>query len=125
MTPRRPDRAPGVVGEQAEHYAERYLSKRGCALVCRNYRCRAGELDLVMRDGATLVFVEVRYRRSAGFGGPAESVDANKRRRLRTAAEHFLQRYRGAAFESCRFDVVALIGDITQPQVEWIADAFE
>lgn len=122
---RRPTRAPGAVGEQAERHAERYLRDRGYDLLARNYSCRAGELDLIMRKGDTLVFVEVRYRRGAGFGGPAESIDANKRKRLRTTAEHFLQRYRGEAYESCRFDVMALMGDITRPEVEWIADAFE
>ena len=79
-------------GEAAEEAALRWLEQQGLGLVTRNYRCKAGEIDLVMQDGESLVFVEVRYRRHAGFGSAAESVGTAKQRRLRLAAEHYLQR---------------------------------
>ena len=88
-------------------------------MVTRNYRCRRGEIDLVMRDGDTLAFVEVRYRKSDKFGSPAESVTLTKQRRIIQAARHYLQRHPSAL--DCRFDVLALTGD---EQVEWLKNAF-
>jgi putative endonuclease len=107
-------------GAAAEALAERYLAARGLAIVERNFRCRGGEIDLVARDGATLVFVEVRLRRSASHGGAAASVDAAKQRRLLHAARVYL----GAHGETpARCDVVVL--DALDPaRIEWIRDAF-
>jgi putative endonuclease len=106
-------------GRQAEQRAEALLRGRGLKLLTRNYRCRGGEIDLVMRDAESLVFVEVRYRRHAQFGGALSSVDANKRRRLVVAAQHYLvsSGWQGP----CRFDVV---GFDHGRQGEWIRDAF-
>lgn len=105
-------------GRAAEARAEAYLQTAGLRPVTRNYRCRAGELDLVMRERDTLVFVEVRARRHARYGAAAETVDARKRRRLLLAAQHYLQAHdhRGPA----RFDVLAITGG----EIEWIRDAF-
>lgn len=108
-----------AVGSEKEQVGCRYLEDRGLRLVERNYRCRHGELDLVMRDGATLVFVEVRFRRSTRFGGAAESVDGYKQQRLTAAAGHYLQRHPSPL--ACRFDVLAIgAGD----HIDWIKDAF-
>ena len=92
-------------------------------LVARNFRCRAGELDLILRDGEQLVFVEVRSRRSSQFGTPAESVTHSKQQRLLRAAAFYLQRQRLDL--PCRFDVVAILQPGDAPQVEWIQDAFQ
>lgn len=99
------------------------LRDAGLAQVERNYRCRLGEIDLVMSEGATLVFVEVRFRRSSIFGGPAASVDAAKRRRILGAARHYLQRHPEAARRPCRFDVIAICPQ-GNPPLDWIRDAF-
>ena len=109
-------------GGAAEDAAARFLERRGLDVVARNYRTRMGEIDLVARDGATLVFVEVRKRaRSAQrFGGAAASVDARKRMRIEAAARHFLARL--AQEPPCRFDVVTLDGDTS---IEWHRAAFE
>ncbi|MFM1890949.1 MAG: endonuclease [Pseudomonadota bacterium] len=107
------------LGEAAERRAAEHLARAGLDLVARNYRCRGGEIDLVMRDGAALVFVEVRYRSRPGFGTAAESVDARKRRRLILAAEHYLQANRVRS--PCRFDVVGIDAG---GQIEWLRDAF-
>lgn len=109
-------------GRDAEDAALRHLSRHGLRLVTRNYRCRRGEIDLIMRDGASLVFVEVRYRRSDRFGGALESVDARKRTRLIQTALHYLQS--SAEDSPSRFDVVALTGAIDRPALQWIKDAF-
>lgn len=108
-----------AIGAAAEDAALVYLSRQGLALVERNFRCRGGEIDLVMREGETLVFVEVRRRASARFGGAAASIDAGKRARLAIAAQTYLQRYRMPP--ACRFDVVAIDGDA----VSWIRNAIE
>ncbi len=87
-----------------------YLLQHGLELVDANYSCRFGEIDLVMRDGNSLVFVEVRFRKSSGFGGGAASVDSAKQRRLSRTARHYLQHHR---FDGdCRFDVVDVSGHI-------------
>lgn len=108
-------------GEAAERRARRHLEDNGLRCVETNYRCRWGEIDLVMRERDTLVFVEVRYRNSDRFGGATASVDSTKRRRLCRAASDYLARLRGPA-PAARFDVVALgPGD----RIEWINGAFD
>jgi putative endonuclease len=107
-------------GPMAEAAAEEFLSGRGLRLLERNYRCRFGELDLVMRDGETLVFVEVRYRGSNSFGGAVASMTAAKREKLLRAARHYMATRR--EIPACRFDAVLLSGD-TQ-ELEWIKNAF-
>jgi putative endonuclease len=111
-----------VAGGDAEEVAARFLARRGLQVIARNYRTRLGEIDLVARDGATLVFVEVRMRAgsSARFGGAAASVDSRKRRRIEAAARQFLARL--AHEPPCRFDVVTLDGDAA---LEWHRAAFE
>lgn len=114
-------RARGAAVEQA---ALQYLLDAGLREVARNVHARSGELDLVMQDGDGLVFVEVRYRSSAQFGGGAESVDWSKQRRLVRAAELFLLRHRRWAEAPCRFDIVDATGDPAAPTLTWIRDAF-
>lgn len=126
MSPARPASVAGTRsrGAAVEAAAARYLAAAGLRPLAANAVARVGELDLVMLDGAGLVFVEVRYRRSDRHGGGAASVDARKRRRLVLAARHFLAahpQYRDAA---CRFDVVEASGDPDAPAFNWIRDAF-
>ena len=108
-----------VVGSCAENDAARFLERNGLAIVARNYRTRCGEIDLVARDGETLVFVEVRLRTDARFGGAVESIGAAKRRRIVAAALHYLMGLRPQP--RCRFDVVTL--DHGEP--EWLRAAFD
>ena len=112
-------------GAWAEDAALAHLTGHGLAPVTRNYRCRHGEIDLVLRAGDELVFAEVRYRRRDDFGGGAESVDARKQRRLLASAEHFLQRHRRYAHLACRFDVVGVSGEPGAPRFDWVRDAFQ
>ena len=111
-----------VNGAQAEDLALRYLEAQGLELVDRNVRGRGGELDLVMRDGETLVIVEVRKRSHPGFGSAAESVDARKRAKVILAARELLARRPALACLPARFDVVAIDGG---NHVEWIRAAFD
>ncbi|HEX5514937.1 MAG TPA: YraN family protein [Gammaproteobacteria bacterium] len=106
-------------GEAAERFAERYLRARGLTLRERNYRSPHGEIDLIMRDGEILVFVEVRQRSNPRFGSGADTIDGRKQRRLQLTAEHYLQRQRSVP--ACRFDVVSLNGE---GDIHWIPGAF-
>ncbi len=108
-----------AIGGQAEDEAARFLARQGLEVIARNFRTRLGEIDLVARDGATVVFVEVRLRSSARFGGAIESIDARKRRRIEAAARQFLARVRPEP--PCRFDVVALEDGAPR----WLRAAFE
>ncbi|MBA8882521.1 YraN family protein [Dokdonella fugitiva] len=115
-------------GARYEDFACAELQRAGLVPIARNYSCRYGELDLVMRDAATLVFVEVRYRRSGGtsrYGDGAESVGAAKRARLQRAAAMFLAQHPAYADAACRFDVVAIAGDGADARVHWLRNAFE
>jgi putative endonuclease len=114
------DRQRKEAGSAGECAALEYLQKAGLKLVDRNFRCRRGEIDLIMMDGATLVLIEVRYRSSARFGGAAASVSWRKQRRLVNAAQHLLLRRADLRRHPARFDVVAIApGDI-----QWIKGAF-
>jgi len=106
-------------GARAEALAASYLASQGLALVARNVRSRFGEIDLVCRDGATLVFVEVRLRRSARFGGAAESITAAKRARLVAACESYLATLRTTP--PCRIDAV-LVDALDPARVQWLRD---
>ncbi len=109
-------------GAQAEAAAETFLLSHGLQLIGRNYFCRFGEIDLVMRDHSHLVFVEVRYRRSSRFGGALVSVEKHKQNRLIRTARHYL------AYQSCdsnipsRFDVVAV--SAAHFGIQWVKNAF-
>lgn len=113
-----------AVGAHAEGVARRFLCERGLELVCENYRCRLGELDLVMRDGTTLVIVEVRLRSRTRYGGAAASIDHFKRRRIVRAAEHLLMTHRNLNRLPVRFDVVTLDAGARE-NIDWIRAAFD
>jgi putative endonuclease len=114
-TPRR------VTGDHFEDAARLFLQARGMRLVRANFLCRLGEIDLVMRDGEVLVFVEVRYRKSRAFGGALGSITAAKRQRIIRAAQVWLRANPWDANRPCRFDVIAFEGE----HPEWIKNAFE
>ena len=107
-------------GAQHERTAEQFLQRQGLKLLQRNYLCKLGEIDLIMRDGDQLVFVEVRYRKDASFGLAQETVTPAKQRKLLRAAQYYLQ-LNFAADPPSRFDVVAVHQH--QP-LEWIQNAF-
>lgn len=109
------------LGTNAEQVAATYLKQQGLTLITRNYHCRFGEIDLIMRDGKTLVFVEVRMRSNASFGGAGTSITSSKQQKLTRTAEHYLQQHGSAA---CRFDVVLMTKPSTE-NIEWMRNAFE
>ncbi len=110
-------------GKQYEDLACKHLRKHGLKLLTRNYHCRRGEIDLIMRDKESLVFVEVRYRRQARYGSASESVDWYKQQRLIATAEHYLL-HESKTQPAARFDVVAISGTEGNIELEWINNAF-
>jgi putative endonuclease len=113
------------IGQAAENAACRFLQTHGLRLVARNYACKLGEIDLIMLDQQTLVFIEVRYRHNLHYGSSAESVTFAKQRKLVKTAQYYLQRHTATKHTACRFDVVALTQLALKPGIEWIKDAFQ
>ncbi|MBV6286048.1 YraN family protein [Pseudomonas aegrilactucae] len=121
-----PDGSRQAAGNAAEQQALHYLQAQGLQLLAQNWRCKRGELDLVMLDGDTVVFVEVRYRLHAGFGGALASVDNRKQQKLVLAAQYFLQKETRWANQPCRFDVIALQGrGHSGTPLDWLKNAFD
>ena len=115
--------APGTVGATAERAALAFLVSQGLQLVSRNFRCRGGEVDLIMLHHGCLIFVEVRYRQSTQFLMPALTVDLHKQRKILHTAAMFLARHNRFAQHTVRFDVVAITG-ARQRRTQWLQDAF-
>jgi putative endonuclease len=116
-------------GARYEDIALAHLERAGLALIARNFSCRHGELDLVMDERGTVVFVEVRYRRGSAartnFGDGIDSVSAAKRAKLVRAAAVFLATQPRLAQRTCRFDVLAITGDAATPSLDWCKNAFD
>ena len=113
-----------VLGKEGERIAERFLKKKGYKLVERNYRCAAGEIDLILLDRRVIVFVEVKTRTGHGFGTPLEAVEFRKQRKMIHAAQYFLSA-KGLHQREARFDVVGISWRQSEPLVEHIENAFE
>ena len=114
-----------AAGLKWERHAQGYLQSQGLKTLQCNYQCRMGEIDLIMMDGETLVFVEVRYRRRFDFGTGAETVTLTKQRRIIRTAEYYLQKSATRDSVICRFDVVSITGEGTSAQTDWIKGAFQ
>ena len=112
------------LGKTGEDLACRELEKRGYAIVARRYRVRSGEIDIVARDGVTLVFIEVKARNSHEFGSAAEAVTPPKQLRLTRLATEYLMRHH-LYDHPCRFDVVSIHYDAGAPEIEVISNAFD
>ncbi len=108
-------------GSEAEKIALLYLQQQRLVLVTQNYRCRFGEIDLIMRDGETLVFIEVRMRTNEKYGGAAESITPRKQAKILCAARYYLAELKMEL--PCRFDALLLSG-INGKEIEWLRDAF-
>lgn len=113
-----------LLGKEGERLAERFLEKKGYKLLERNYRCSAGELDLVVLDRRVIVFVEVKTRTGQGFGTPFEAVEFRKQRKIIQSAQFFLAE-KGLQQRDARFDVIGVSWVGREPVVEHIENAFE
>lgn len=112
-----------TLGDSAEDLALHYLQQQGLRLLQRNFRSRYGEIDLIMRDSNTLVFIEVRLRKNNAFGGAAASITTAKQQKIILTAHYYLQQHGNQA---CRFDAILIQPNPNKtPDIEWIRQAFE
>lgn len=115
-----------ILGKTVERHALQYLSEAGLDVLAQNWSCRFGEIDLIMLERDTVVFVEVRYRKNNYFGGALDSIDQHKRNKLIKTAEYFLNNYPQWLEHPCRFDVITAHPSSAQTfTLDWIQDAFE
>ncbi len=112
------------VGLQAEKLAARFLKQRGLRVVTTRFRCKQGEIDLIMWDKETLVFIEVRFRAQISYATPAETVNAVKQQKILKTARYYLWVNALHAQAACRFDVLAITGPLAKPHIQWIQAAF-
>lgn len=119
-------------GAHAEKLAENLLKQNGLRLLQRNYRCKCGEIDLIMQDSDTITFVEVRLRSNRSFATGAETVTLSKQRKIINAAKHYLQRNAKLMENPARFDVVSISCSNNQgitsgeyADFDWVKNAFE
>jgi len=110
-----------IKGAHAEQQALVFLKQQGLQWICSNFRCKYGELDLVMQDGSALVIVEVRFRKSEQFGGAMASITRQKQARIVAASQHYVI-INHLSHLAIRFDVVAIAGD---SRINWIKNAFQ
>lgn len=108
------------VGAAYEEKAAEYLKEKGYQIINKNFRCRMGEIDIIAKQNTILVFVEVKYRKTASFGYPEEAVSFYKQRTIRKVAEYFLAKEHLSSDTECRFDVIAILGE----KISHIENAF-
>lgn len=113
-----------IKGKKAEVIALNYLKKAGLKIIQKNFLCKFGEIDLIMKDHQTIVFIEVRYRQSTHFGTGAETVRKQKQNRIIHAANIFVKTKKWTQNKSYRFDIVELSGELNNPHIRWIKSAF-
>lgn len=112
-------------GNNAEKIAARYFKKNGFTIVCKNYYCRFGEIDLITKKDDILIFVEVKYRINNDFGRPEEFVTHKKQQKIIITAQDFLQKHQQYAdYFTFRFDILAISGRINDYKIDWIQSAF-
>ena len=111
-------------GRLSEDFALQWLKAKGLSFICSNFRCRFGELDLIMRDKNCLAITEVRYRSNPGYGGALMSVTPAKQLRIARTTKYFLQKHNQYAQLGLRFDVLGLSGSTTSPVADWCRGAF-
>ncbi len=112
------------IGNQAEAIARKWLRNNKITIKEKNFYSRYGELDIIALEGRTLCFIEVRYRRLALFGSAAETVATSKRNKLTKTADYYLMKNPCYTKHPCRFDIIAINGDLSNPKIDWYKNAF-
>ena len=112
-------------GQWAEQLALDYLVQKKLELLSCNYRCAVGEIDIIMLDHETIVFIEVRYRANNNYIHVLETISEKKCIRIIKTSRHFLQNTRQLSRKPCRFDIITITGENNNPEIVWIKDAFQ
>ena len=113
------------IGAEVEQQALGYLQQQGASLIQQNFRCRIGEIDLIMQAQGALLFIEVRFRKNVQFGSAVESINWQKRQKIIRSAQFFLRKFPNFQYAPCRFDVLAARLDAQELCFEWIQNAFQ
>lgn len=113
------------LGKEAETLAVNYLIKQGLTAISQNYHCRFGEIDLIMRDASSLIFIEVKYRRQPSFQRALAAITPSKQRKLKLTAMHYLQQHHVMRQMPCRFDALAMEGDLSHVRYEWVKNILQ
>ena len=115
-----------LVGSEYESRACEYVGRNGGRIICRNYRCRLGEIDIIAREGRCIAFIEVKYRRNRRYGYPEEAVDSRKIRTICRVSDQYRKRYGIAGTVPCRYDVIAIEdGPGGYERIHWYKNAFQ
>jgi putative endonuclease len=112
-------------GQWAEQVVLEYLERKKLKLVSRNFHSKMGEIDLIMLEQETIVFIEVRYRANNNYLHALESINDKKCSRIIKTSQHYLQANRWTSGKPCRFDVITVTGENYSPKIEWIKNAFQ
>ena len=112
-------------GKQAEGIAATYLKKNKIKIVSKNYHCRYGEIDLIGIEKNILIFIEVRYRKNEDYLSVIETIDQTKCKKIITTSKYYLNDYKKYQSYICRYDVITITGEINEPVIEWIKNAFQ
>ncbi|MDG1461976.1 MAG: YraN family protein [Gammaproteobacteria bacterium] len=121
-----PDKLPKhlAAGAICEDIALEHMQSQGLKIIERNFNCRLGELDLIMRSESCLIIAEVRYRKSLNFGGAAATIDHTKQQRIIKTTQIYLQKHPQYKKLPVRFDVIAMSGELSEPEIQWLKNAF-
>ncbi len=112
-------------GDMTESYAAQFLQQQGLEIVTMNFHSRHGEIDIIAQDNETYIFVEVKYRKNNHYGGAISTISAKKQQKLKLCAAFYFQQSQLNEYNTaCRFDVIALQGDLNHPEITWLRNAF-
>lgn len=111
-------------GQKAETFAARYLKHQGLKLLERNFTSSFGEIDLIMKDNETLVFIEVKFRTDSDWADAVETVTISKQQKIIKTAKHYKQKHKISEYIACRFDVIAIDNELNAENTEWFKHAF-
>lgn len=113
------------IGKQSEQLASEYLIKNGLTIIEKNFHCRFGEIDIIAKDSQTIIFIEVKYRSDVNYGGAISAVSASKQEKIKKSARIYLQQQALNEYNTaCRFDVIAMQGQLNSPEITWLTNAF-
>ncbi|MGJ8691616.1 MAG: YraN family protein [Thalassotalea sp.] len=112
-------------GDYTENLAKNFLIENKLKIIAQNFNCRYGEIDIIAKNADAFIFIEVKYRKQNQFGGAISAVAISKQEKIRSTAQFFLQQHQLNEYNTpCRFDIVAIDGNISKPQITWLPNAF-
>ncbi len=118
------NKSQSTIGHKAEAYAAQFLKREGLKVLEKNFSCQFGEIDLIVQEAETLVFVEVKFRTDSDWADAIETVTKTKQQKIIKAAKHYKQKHKISDYIACRFDVIAINNEFNAENTEWLKHAF-